>query len=169
MNRKKKRELLKKELTSTVQIISLGFGRFCRRMDLPRIFIRLFCDGTRLLHATSDRLEVTSSCFSAEVLLALLRAIESSISRSALLCSSADHRGLVCERPGPCYRRAVFIGDDLAVQGSPCSCAPDGQGAMVALVRPRRQPHTLESIDEHEQSGYARRSKHFLFGPCLSA
>jgi hypothetical protein len=138
MIEKKNRKLLKKELTSTVQIISLGFGWFCRRIDLPRIFIRLFCDGAGLIHATSDRLEVTSSSSSAEVLLALLRAAKSSIGRTALLCSSALYCSLVCERAGPWYRRAVFIGDDLAVHGSPCSCAADGQGDMVGVVRPRR-------------------------------
>jgi len=45
---------------------------------------------------------------------------------------------LVCERPGPCYGRAVFLGDDLAVDGSPCSYAPDGQGALLATVQQRR-------------------------------
>ena len=126
------------------------------------------CGGTQLIVATGDGLEVTLSSSSGEVLFLLSRAVKSSISGTALLCSSAFHCSLVCERPGPCYRRAVFIGDELAVHGSPCSCAPDGQGAMVAPVRPRRQPHALGSIDEHEYSGYARRSKHFLFGPCLS-
>jgi len=126
------------------------------------------CDGTRLIDTTGDRLEIISSSSSGEVLPVLFRAVKSSTGRTALLCSSAFHRRFVSERPGPCYRRAVFIGDDLAVQGSPCSCAPDGQGAMVALVQFGRPPHTLGSIDEHEYFGYARRSKHFLFGLCLS-
>jgi hypothetical protein len=127
------------------------------------------CDGTRLIVATGDQLEIISSSSSGEVLLTLFRAAKSSISPIALLCSSALHRSFVWERTRPCYRRAVFIGDDLAIQSGPRSAAPDGQGAMVALVRPGRQPHTLGSIDKHEYSGYARRSKHFLFGPCLSA
>jgi hypothetical protein len=151
-DRKKKRELLKKELTSTVQIISPSFRRFYRGKN-----------------ATYDRLEVTSSWTSAEVLHTLFRAVKSSISRTALVCSSALHCSLICERPGPWYRRAVFIGDDLAVQSSPRPCAPHGQGALVALVGHRRQPHTLGSIDQHEYCGYACRSEHFLFQPCLSA
>src|SRR6266487_1641099 len=126
------------------------------------------CDGTRLIDTTGDRLEIISSSSSGEVLPVLFRAVKSSTGRTALLCSSAFHRRFVSERPGPWYRRAVFIGDDLAVQGSPCSCAADGQGVMVARVQPRRQPLPLESIDEHEYSSYACRSKHFLFGLCLS-
>jgi hypothetical protein len=126
------------------------------------------CGGTRLIVATGDGLEVTSSSSSGKVLLMLFRAVKSSISGTGLRCSSALHCSVVCERPGSCYRWAVFIGDDLAVQGSPCSCAADGQGVMVALVRQRRQPHALGSIDEHEYCDYACRSEHFLFGPCLS-
>src|SRR6266480_6104711 len=98
----------------------------------------------------------------------LFRPAKSSISGTALLCSSALHCSFVCERPGPCYGRAVFISDDLAVQGSPCSCAADGQGVMVVRAR-RRSPHALESVDEHEYCGYACRSKHFLFRPRFSA
>jgi hypothetical protein len=148
-----------------MRIIILGFRRFCRRPGLPRVFICLFYDGTRL---TCDRLEVTSSSSSTEVLLTLFRAVKSTIRRVALLCGSARDCSLVCERPEPWYRRAVFTGDELAVQGSSCSYAPDRQGAMVARVRQRRQPHALGSIDEHEYSGYAGRSKHFLFRSCFS-
>jgi hypothetical protein len=122
------------------------------------------CGGTQLIVATGDGLEVTLSSSSGEVLFLLSRAVKSSITGS----SSTVHCSLLCERPGPCYRRTVFIGDGLAAQGSPCSSAADGQSAMVAGVQRRRQPHTLGSIDEHEYSGYARRSKHFLFRPCLS-
>jgi hypothetical protein len=121
------------------------------------------CGGTQLIVATGDGLEVTLSS-SGEVLFLLSRAVKSSITGS----SSTVHCSFLCERPGPCYRRAVFIGDGLAVQGSPCSCAADGQSAMVAPVRQWRQPDTLGSIDEHEYSGYACRSKHFLFGRGLS-
>jgi hypothetical protein len=92
------------------------------------------CGGTRLTVATSDGPEVTSSSLSAEVLLTLFRAAKSSINRIGLCCSSALHCSLVCERPGPWYRRAGFIGDNLAVQNSPCSSATDGQGAVVAPV-----------------------------------
>ncbi len=140
-DRKKRRNCLKKELTFTVQILNLAFR---------------------------DRSEVFSSSSSAEVLLMLFRAAKSSIGRIALLCSSALHCSLVCERPGSWYRRAVVIGDDVAVQGMPCSCAPDGRGAMVALVQFGRPPQTLGSIDEHAYSRCASRSKHLLFGPCLS-
>jgi hypothetical protein len=159
----KKKRLLKKELTSTVQIISLGF----QRAGFPRVYVNLFCNGTRLLHVGYDRLEVICSSWAAEVLLMLFRAVKSSIVRTALLCSSTLRCSVVCERPGPCYRRAVFIGDVLAVHGSPCSCALHGQSAMVAPVQQRRQPDPLGSIDEHEYCGYACRSKHFLFGPCV--
>src|SRR6266487_997549 len=99
---------------------------------------RTTCDGTRLIVATGDGLEVTSSSSSGELLLMLFRALKSSIARAALVCRSAFDCSLVCECPGPCYRRAVFIGNDLAVQSSPCSRPPHGQGAMVALLGPGR-------------------------------
>jgi len=137
-------------LTSGTQILSLGFG----------------CFGC--IDATSDRRGVTTCSSSTEALLVLFRAVQTPINCIALLCGHALDCSLVCERPGPCYGRAVFIGDGLAVQGSPCSYAPDGQGVMVALVQRRRQPHALGSINKHEHSGYACRSKHFLFRPCLS-
>ncbi len=138
-------------MTSTVQIISLGVRRLCRR-----------------IYAISNGLEITSCSSSAEVLLTLLRAVKGWSSHTALVCGGAANCRFVCERMGPWYRRAVFIGDDLAVQSGPRSASPDGQSAMVALVCQRGQPHPLESIDEHEYSGYACRSKHFLFGLCLS-
>ena len=94
-------------------------------------------DSTRLIDATGDRLEVNSSSASGAVLLMLFRAVKSSIGRTTLLCSSALDCSLVCERPGSCYGRAVFIGDDLAVQSGPRSSSPHGQSAMVALVRRR--------------------------------
>src|SRR6266487_3924913 len=132
------------------------------------------CDSPRLIDPITEGQEVTSSSSSSsssstEVLLTLFRAAKSSVGRIALLCSSTPDFSLVCERPGPWYRRAVFIGDDLAIHRSPCSCAADGQGPMVAGVRQRRQPHPLGSIDEHEYSGYPCRSKHLLLRPCLSA
>src|SRR6266487_2795464 len=104
-------------LTSGTQILSLGFG---------------------CIDATSDRRGVTTCSLSAEALLVLLRPVENSISRAALVCRSPFDCSLVCERPGPWYRRAVFIGDDLAVQSSPCSRPPHGQGAMVAFLGPGR-------------------------------
>lgn len=130
---------------------------------------RTTCDGTRLIVATGDGLEVTSSSSSGELLLMLFRALKSSIARAALVCRSPFDCSLVCERPGSCYGRAVFASDDLAVQRSPRSPPPHRQSAVVALVQRRRQPHALGSINKHEHSGYACRSKHFLFRPCLSA
>jgi hypothetical protein len=141
-DRKKKKELLKKVLTSTAQIINPRFR---------------------------DRSGVGSSLACAGVWLMLYRAVKTSISGAALLCNRATHCCLVCERPGPRYRRTVFFSYDLAVQGMPCSSASYRQGAMVAHVRERRQPHALESPNQHEYSGYACGSEHFLFRPCVSA
>jgi hypothetical protein len=67
-----------------------------------------------------------------EVLLILFRVANSSISSTALLCSSALHCSLVSERPKPWYRRAVFIGDDLAVRSNPRLPPPHRQGALLA-------------------------------------
>src|SRR6266487_3048033 len=128
----------------------------------------VFRDRAGLIDETGERVEVTSSSAFAEVLLRLIRAVKSSIGRTALPCSSAAHCSLVCERPGPCHRRAVFIGGDVAVPSGTRSSPPHRQGALVASVRQRRQPYTVGSIDQHEYSRYACRSKHFLFGPCVS-
>jgi hypothetical protein len=54
-----------------------------------------------------------------------------------LFCSAVLSCSLVCERPGPCYRRAVFIGDDLAIQSGTRSAPSHGKSVMVALVQPR--------------------------------
>ena len=137
----------KMSLTSGTHILSLGF---------------------RCIDETADRLEVTSSSSSAGGLLLRFRAVKSSIDRTALLCSSAVHCSLVCEGPGSCYRRAIFVGHDLAVQGSTRSSPSHRQGALVALVRQRRQPHALGSIGQHQYSAYACGSEHILFRPCLS-
>jgi hypothetical protein len=122
-----------------------GYSQFTNHQSLTRLDYRwhpvclyMFCDSTRLIEATHDRLEITSSWSFGEVLLTLLRAASNSTSRTALVCGGALHCSLGCQRPAPCYRGAVFIGDDLAVQSSPCSSAPDGQGDMVAFVRRRR-------------------------------
>jgi hypothetical protein len=84
---KKKKELLKKELTFAVQIFNPDFR---------------------------DQSGVTSSSACAELSPMLFRAVKSSISRIGLLYSSALHCSLLCERPGSRYGRAVFIGDELA-------------------------------------------------------
>ena len=112
---------------------------------------------------------VASSSSSAQGLFMLLRAVKSSISGTALDCGSALACSLVCERSGSCYRRAVFIGDDLAAHASPCSSPPHREGAILEPVRRRPLPSTLESIDKHQYCGYATRSKSFLFRPCFSA
>jgi hypothetical protein len=112
---------------------------------------------------------LTCSSVCAEVSLTLPKTVGTSINRAAVLCGRAIYRRLVCDRPGPRYGGTVFISDDLAVDGSPCASAADGQGAILAPVHPRRQPHTLGSIYEHEYCGYACRSEHFLCRPCLSA
>jgi hypothetical protein len=117
--------------------------------------------------ATDDRSEVTCFLGVAEALLKLLRAVERSISGIALVCGGALDCSFVYERPGPCYRRAVFLGDDLAAPGSACSSPSHREGAILGPVRRRRLPATLESIDKHEYCGYTTRSKSFLFRPCL--
>ena len=151
---------------SRFRTVGLAFRRCCCRTGLPRTFANLFCGGTLEIHARYDRLEFTSS---AEVLLTLFRAVKSSINRTALVWGSAVAGSRVCERSGPCYRRAVFIGDDLAAQGSPCSSPPHREGAILGPVRRGLLSGTLESIDKHQYCGYATRSKSFLFRPCFSA
>ena len=89
-NKRRKRE--EKVLTTTLQILNLNFR---------------------------DRSGIIFSSFT-EVLLMLFRAVGSSVGRTGLVCSSTPDCSLVRERSEPCYRRAVFIGEDLAVQGSPC-------------------------------------------------
>jgi hypothetical protein len=120
-------------------------------------------------NATGDRSGGTSFFGFSEVSLTFLRAAKSSSNRTAVLCGNTAYCSLVCERPGSCYRRAVFIGDDLAAHGSPCSSPPHREGAILGGVRRRPLPATLESIDKHQYCGYATRSKSFLFRPCFSA
>jgi hypothetical protein len=140
------------------RVCCTSFGRRREISNFSRTLLRHF---RSTIDASGGQSEV--DCFLAgdEVLLTLLGPAKSSICRTALLCSSALACSLVCERPEPCYRRAVFIGDDLAVRSNPRSPPPHRQGALLAPHQ-RRQPHTLESIDEHEYSGYACRGKHFL-------
>src|SRR4030095_5763051 len=140
----------------------------CREIsNFSRTLLRHF--RRTISDATGAKSEVTCFLAGGEVLLTLLRAIKSSMVRTASFCISALDCSLICECPGPWYRRAVFIGDELAVHGMPCSYAADGQGAILAPVYPRRQPYPLGSIDEQEYCGYACRRKHFLFRPCLFA
>jgi len=119
--------------------------------------------------ATDGRSEVTFFLGVAEALRKLLPAVERSISGAALVCRSPFACSLVCERPGSCYRRAVFIGDELAAHASPCSSTAHRKGAILEPVRRRPLPSTLESIDKHQYCGYATRNKCFLFRPCFSA
>jgi hypothetical protein len=119
--------------------------------------------------ATDDRSEVICFLGGGEGSLTLFGPAESSSNRTALLCGNTAYCSLVCERSGSCYRRAVFIGDDLAAQGSPCSSPPHREGAILGPVRRGPLSGTLESIDQHQYCGYATRSKSFLFRPCLPA
>jgi hypothetical protein len=57
---------------------------------------------------------VTSSPTRAEASVLPFRTVKSWRGRISVFCSSAIHSTLVCERPGPCNRGAIFIGDDLA-------------------------------------------------------
>ena len=98
---------------------SIIVGIPCAYMFWDGTRFTLIDDGTRLTDATGDRLEVASSSSSAQVLLRLFRAVESSISGTALVCSTTLHCSFVCERSGQRYGRAVFISDDLAIQGGP--------------------------------------------------
>jgi hypothetical protein len=122
---------------------------------------------------TSDATDVRSEviCFlgGGEGSLTLFGPAESSSNRTALLCGNTAYCSFGYERPGPCYRWAVFIGDELAAPGSACSFPAYREGAILGPVRRRRLPATLESIDKDEYCGYATRSKPFLFRPCLSA
>ena len=89
-------------------------------------------------NATGDRSGVTSFFGFSEVSLTFLRAAKSSITRAASFCSAVLSCSFVCERPGPCYHRAIFIGDDLAIQSGTRSTPPHRQSAMVAFFRPGR-------------------------------
>jgi hypothetical protein len=85
-----------------------------------------------------DRPGVTPSSASAEVLFMLFRAVKSSVSRIALRCSSALHCSLVCDRPRPCYRRAVMR-DAAANYGGPhkvvLNCNPKKVGLAEHVNR----------------------------------
>ncbi len=128
----------KKTLTSTIQIINLDFR---------------------------DRIEVTCSLASAEVLLVLFSAIKSSTGCAVLVCSSAFDWRIICERPGSCNRGAVFIGDDMALRGNSCSFAADRQSPL--LDKGRSLP-ALESGDKCGHSSCSIGRQYFLFEPCLS-
>jgi hypothetical protein len=96
------------------------YTSFARRTEISnfsRTLLRHF--RSTINNASGTQSEVTCFLAGGEVMLMLFRAAKSSISRLRLLCSSALDCNLVCERPGPWYRRAVFISDDLAVDGSP--------------------------------------------------
>jgi hypothetical protein len=79
--------ILKKELTTILQIITLSFR---------------------------DRSDVTFSPVRIEPSVLAVRRIKSWIGSAALFYSGASHCSFLCERPGPCYGRAVFVRDDLA-------------------------------------------------------
>jgi hypothetical protein len=111
---------------------------FTRRTEISnfsRTLLRHF--RSTINDASGAQSEVTCFLAGAEVLLTLFQAAKISISRIALLCGNTAYCSLVCECPGPCYRRAVFIGDDLAIPSGPRTSAPHRQGVMVARVQPR--------------------------------
>jgi hypothetical protein len=76
---------------------------------------RLDIHGTNFKSSVRDGLGVISSSACAEASVLPFRTVKSWRSRISVLCSSAVHSSLVCERPRPGYRRAIFIGDDLAL------------------------------------------------------
>jgi hypothetical protein len=140
---------------------------FASRTEISR-FSRTLLRHLRITisDATGAQSEVTCFLGGGEALLMFFRAVKSSISGTALLCSSALHWSLLCERPGPGYSRTVFIGDDLALRGNSCSFAADRQSP---LRDKRGSLPTLESRDESGHPSCSIGGKYFLFGPCLSA
>jgi hypothetical protein len=111
------------------------FGRRRKISNFSRTLLRHF--RSTISDASGAHSEVTCFLAGAEVLLTLFGAVTNSITRFALLCSSAFDCSFVCQRPRPCYRRAVFIGDDLAAQTSPCSSPSHREGAILGPVRRR--------------------------------
>ena len=141
------------ELVMSRPQLSLGYGQDEEKTRLAFVQIvkkllkiRLTrCDHTREPQAfddshliTYDRRQILCVLLSAESPLIRFYTDEYSRCSTALAPYIILLRSFVFARPEPFHRRAVFAGDDLAVHGSPCSCAPDGQGAMVAAVRQRR-------------------------------
>jgi hypothetical protein len=117
-------------ITNYLHRLDCSCHRVCRTFFASRTEISRFLR-TLLRHfritisdATGDRSGVICSLRCAEALLTLFGAAKSSISCAALVCSSAVACSGICERPGPCYGRPVFIGEDLAIQSRPCSSPP---------------------------------------------
>jgi hypothetical protein len=95
------------------RVCCTSFGRRREISNFLRTLLRHF--RSTISDASGAHSEVTCFLAGGEVLLRLFRAAKSWISRTAVVCSSALADSRICERPGPCYRRAVFIGDDLAI------------------------------------------------------
>jgi hypothetical protein len=112
-----------------------------------------------------DSSRVTSSSACAEASVLSFRTVKSWRGRISVLCSSAVHSSLVCERPGPGYSRAVFVSDDLALRGNSCSFATNRQSPL--LDKGRSLP-ALGSSDKCGYPGCDIGGKYFLFGACLS-
>src|SRR6267143_193276 len=55
-------------------------------------------------------------------------------SSTGFACNRSGFLRVACQRPKQRYGRAMVTGNDLAIHRGPCSCASDGQGALVALV-----------------------------------
>jgi hypothetical protein len=94
-----------------------------------------------------DALELAPRPFFAQEIFLLSKRAKGASGSSVLAPGRTHYLRAVRKGPGPCHRRAVFISYNLAVQGSPCTRAPDGQGTMVAPVPSRRQSHILGSSD----------------------
>jgi hypothetical protein len=67
-----------------------------------------------------DALEHAPRPFFAQEIFLLSKRAKGASGCSVLARRRSHYLRTVREGPGPCYRRAVFIGYDLAVQGSPC-------------------------------------------------
>jgi hypothetical protein len=83
---------------------------------------------------TYDRRQITCVLLSAESRLIRFYMDEYSRCSTALASYITLLRSFVFACPEQCHGRAVFIGDDLAIHGGPCSCPPHGQGDMVVQL-----------------------------------
>jgi hypothetical protein len=118
------------------RVCCTSFGRRREISNFSRTLLRHF-RSTIISDASGAHSEVTCFLAGGEVLLTLFGVGTNSITRFALLCSSTFDCSFVCQRPGPRYRWAVFIGDELAVQTSPCSSPPHREDAILGPIQRR--------------------------------
>jgi len=152
------------ELVMSRPQLSLGYGQDEEKTRLAFVQIvkkllkiRLTrCDHTREPRAlddshlvTYDRRQIICVLLSAESPLIRFEMDEYSRCSTALASYITLLRSFVFACPEQCHGRAVFVGDDLAIHGAPCSCPPHGQGDMVVQLELWRLPHPLGSIGEH--------------------